>query len=292
MSHFQKTSLILFLLSIPISAIFAQINVDSFLIGDKELPQVLLVGTFHMIYWDQDAYKTAPENRLDVLDEARQKEMQELVDYIARFRPNKIFVEDFNKDNILMNNYRAYRKGDYQLTADEIDQIVYRLMERLELDTVYGVDERTIRLDLMENENTKEYVTNLSKEIDKAFKDSEIGKKYFEMYEIEDKYLLRAPLLEYFKFLNSAEYQRRGLYTLFAGIVDTGGTQAADLISIGQVSRNIRILQHISRNITSPDDRVLILFGSSHTEFFKIFFDSSPVHNLINFEELEYLEVK
>ncbi|WP_350331421.1 DUF5694 domain-containing protein [Myroides odoratimimus] len=38
--------------------------------------------------------------------------------------------------------------------------------------------------------------------------------------------------------------------------------------------------------MTSKNDRILILFGSSHTEFFKVFFESSPEYELIKFNEL------
>ena len=87
----------------------------------------------------------------------KQKEIKELIEYISLFKPTKIFVEDFNRDNILMKNYRKYKNGNYKLTADEIDQVAYRLMDNFKLDTLYGVDEKTIFQTLYSNPETKSY---------------------------------------------------------------------------------------------------------------------------------------
>lgn len=283
----KKLKLIFFLL-LPLISIKAQ-SVDDILIGDKDLPDVLLIGTFHFSYYDEDTYKTNPEDRIDILSDKRQLEIKELVEYISRFKPTKIFVEDFNKNNILMNNYREYKNGNYQLTSDEIDQIAYRLMDDFQLDTIYGVDQKTIFQTLYSNDETKDYAFDLYKGLDfeRDFLDSEIGKKYMKLYEYEDQYLLENSMLDYFKWLNSPEKKNRGFYSLFAGKFGQEDERVADASTIGMVSRNFRTLNLIEKNINSANDRILILFGSSHTDFFKLYYESSPEHNLIEFNDLE-----
>ena len=263
----------------------AQINLDSILRENKVTPKVLLVGTFHFAYFDQDQYKTEELNRVNILSEERQKEVLELVDYIAKFKPNKIFVEDFNKDNILMTNYRNYQKGKYKLTADEIDQIAFRLSDKFDLDTIYAVDAKTIAHDLFENDSTKNYIKSL-KEKGNNEKISSTLAKYYEWYKLDDKYLLENSLLDYFKQLNSEIYQQRGLYSIFLTSFKDKNIEGADDLTLDIISRNIRILHKITQNITSEEDRILILFGSSHTDFFKVFFESSPEYELIRFNDL------
>ena len=47
----------------------------------------------------------------------------------------------------------------------------------------------------------------------------------------------------------------------------------ADRLTLGLISRNMRILNHIESDVNSSDDRILILFGSSHTAFFKMYYE-------------------
>lgn len=282
----MKLKLILFYIFTLVTSVSkAQINPDNILMENEKSPKVLLVGTFHFAYFDQDQYKTEESNRVNILSEKRQKEVLELIDYIAKFKPNKIFVEDFNKENILMTNYKNYQKGKYKLTADEIDQIAFRLSKKFHLDTIYAVDSRTIAHDLFENDSTKNYIKSLKGKVSNE-KISPTLAKYHKWYELDDKYLLENSLLDYFKLLNSENYQKRGLYSMFLTSFKNENLEGADDLTLDLVSRNIRILHKITQNITSENDRILILFGSSHTEFFKVFFESSPEYELINFNEL------
>ncbi|MDM1326438.1 DUF5694 domain-containing protein [Myroides odoratimimus] len=282
----MRLKLLIFCLFIIITSVSkAQINPDNILIDNKKSPKILLVGTFHFAYFDQDQYKTEESNRVNILSKKRQEEVLELVDYIAKFKPNKIFVEDFNKHNVLMTNYKNYKKGKYKLTTDEIDQVAFRLSNKFDLDTIYAVDSRTIAQDLYENDNTIHYIKSLKKKVSNE-KISPTLAKYHKWYELDDKYLLENSLLDYFKLLNSEKYQERGFYSMFLTSFKGENLEGADDLTLDLVSRNIRILHKITQNITSKNDRILILFGSSHTEFFKVFFESSPEYELIKFNEL------
>ena len=66
---------------------------DSILAGGRPLPRVLLVGTWHFDYPGLDAHVTSEEHKMNIFSEKRQRELAELLDYIARFQPNKIAVE-------------------------------------------------------------------------------------------------------------------------------------------------------------------------------------------------------
>ncbi len=68
---------------------------DKFLVlkGEDSLPSIFLVGTFHFEYYNLDAYKIEKDKQVDVLSEAKQKEIKQLLDYIAAFKPTKICIE-------------------------------------------------------------------------------------------------------------------------------------------------------------------------------------------------------
>ena len=83
--------------------------VDETLRGDNKVPQVLLVGTFHFGYPGLDTHKTAEEHKVDINSPQRQKEVEALVDYIARFKPTKIMVETGANTGFLMERYRDWQ---------------------------------------------------------------------------------------------------------------------------------------------------------------------------------------
>lgn len=53
--------------------------------------KIMLLGTFHFTDAGRDDYK--PKHDVDILSEARQKEVEEVLDGLAGFRPSKIAVE-------------------------------------------------------------------------------------------------------------------------------------------------------------------------------------------------------
>ena len=63
----------------------------------------------------------------DFLSEKRQRELTEMLAALKRFQPTKIAVESTPEGIGKVNaEYQAYLKGEYQLEADEFDQIAYR----------------------------------------------------------------------------------------------------------------------------------------------------------------------
>jgi hypothetical protein len=51
-------------------------------------------------------------------------------------------------------------------------------------------------------------------------------------------------------------------------------------------SRNLRIFRNI-QNISTPEDRVMVLFGAGHMSILKNLFECSPEYDLLKFNGLE-----
>src|SRR5262245_54059158 len=91
-------------------------------------PRLLVVGTFHMESDGSDMLQvTAP----DVTTPARQREIDELVALLARFRPTKIAVERPFGSTATREHYRRYLAGDDPLTRNEVDQLGFRLAKAM-----------------------------------------------------------------------------------------------------------------------------------------------------------------
>jgi hypothetical protein len=143
---YKKISFLFFLSLITISKnIFAQQikTPDDILTEKGPLPKLLLVGTSHFAYPNHDAYKIDKTRQIDILSDQKQQELEQLLNYLAQFKPTKIAIEATPKWNAMVK-YRQYKK-DKKQQPDERYQIAFKLMERLNLDTVYAIDASSSR---------------------------------------------------------------------------------------------------------------------------------------------------
>ena len=258
---------------------------DYFLVPNKDsLPKIFLVGTFHFEYYNSDAYKVEKSKQVNILSEQKQKELRQLLEYISIFKPTKICIEAPERWKT-MDKYRLYKQGKKELAKDEVQQIAFRLMDKFKLDTLYHVDARTIAEELPET------------------KDSTIIKPYFDLifnnynFKANDNYTnwqkydtelsLKLSLPDYFKILNSPKSLQRTYGAYLLGDFKNGKYDGADALATYWYDRNLRIFRNIQRIITSPKDRVLILFGAGHIAILDQLFTCSPEYNYIKFNDLK-----
>lgn len=76
----------------------------------------------------------------------------ELVDYISIFKLTEICIEAPEKRNT-MDKYSLYKRSEKELSKDEVKQIVFRLIDKFKLDTIYPVNARTIAEELPESKD-------------------------------------------------------------------------------------------------------------------------------------------
>jgi hypothetical protein len=258
---------------------------DSILVQGRKLPEVLLVGTFHFSYPDLDAHKTQKRQRVDILSEQKQKEVAELVEYISRFRPNKIVVEAAENTGFITNSFRNYLAGKEKMRRSEIAQIGFRLMERFGIDTVYGCDAIPLATGLYESEGSSVF----QKVLDSIYKDWDFTTQanYKQLYDYEDSMMNKVPLIQYFLWRNSEKVSKRGFGAYLTEDFKLGETRGADALSMHWYNRNLRIFRNIQRITTSAEDRILVLFGAGHVDILRTLFESTPEYKLIPFTNLE-----
>ena len=284
------TPTLLLLVFITCNFLYGQtiLDPDDILRKGEQVPKVLLVGTFHFAYYGMDAHKTAEEDKVNVLSKEKQKEMAKLLDYIALFKPTKIVVEGGQNSGYLMQQYRRYKNGNARLRAREIDQICYPLMDRFNIDTLYGADARGMHHDLYERGDS----ISMQPYLDAMFTDWEFksdnkwDKRYDELYDEDDKRANQMPLLQYFKEMNAEKTIQRSHGAYLVGDFELGEFRGADALAIFWYSRNLRIFRNIQRLETTPDDRIMVLFGAGHMGILKQLFESTPAYDLIPFNSL------
>lgn len=262
---------------------------DEFLQKGEKMPEVLLVGSFHFAYYGADAHVTAEEDKVDILSPSVQKEVKDLVDYIARFKPTKIMVEGGRNSGYIMSRYRNYKKDKSTLKANEIDQICFRLMDQFGIDTLYGTDANGLISDMYRHKDSAAFHPFLNEMYkDWDFRnDSEMDKRYEEWYDYDDQLSNQIPLLDYFKYMNSDESIKRMHGAYLIGDFKLGEHRGADALAIHWYARNLRIFRNIQNVETSPDDRILVLYGAGHVSILKQLFESTPEYELIPFGSLE-----
>ena len=259
---------------------------DSILIGDRRLPQVLLLGCFHFDYPGLDAHKTLKEDEVDVLAPERQGELEELLEVIMRFRPNKLAVE--TQGGWLMQEYRRHQQERKPLGRNEFYQIGFWVMEKAGLDTLYAVDADPLMWDLYTGPDSlihRAWLDPLYDGWDWGGPDA-ASRRYRELYHVQDLFAHDHTLLETFLAMNDDHALDRSFGSYLNGGFLLDRYRGADILSIHWYDRNLRIFRNIQRITTSPDDRILVVFGAGHMGILKHLFECTPEYQLVRLSEL------
>ncbi len=248
----------------------------------SERAKVLVVGSFHFNYPGLDANKTLDEDKIDVLQEPKKSEVTELVEYIKKFKPNKIAIEAFDRWNA-MEKFKKYKQGEHREHRDERYQLGMRIATELQLDTLYSIDAQSYDDELVQLDST--YFENFFKDFD--FKSDDPYEIYArEWLDYNDKMVSKTNLLEYFKEMNSKEYHQYDYGSYLIGDFKLDDTRGADILSVWWYNRNLRIFRKIQQLTENKNDRVLLIFGNGHASILRQLLESSPEFDFIEFDSL------
>ena len=108
-----------FLLTFSVKAQIGIVNQDA-----KIKPTLVILGTYHM---GTPGNNVVNPKVADISTPERQKQVVELVKKLKNFKPTKIVLECDHPeaDAKTQENYDKYLAGNYQLSKNEIDQIVF-----------------------------------------------------------------------------------------------------------------------------------------------------------------------
>ena len=248
----------------------------------KEKAKVLVVGTFHMDYPGLDAFKTSEEDKIDVLVEPKKSEVTELVEYIKKFKPNKIAIEAYESWNAA-EKLKQYKNGEHRDKRDERYQLAIRIANELQLDTIYAIDSGSMTDDLEKIDSS--YTKALFKDFD--FQSEDVYNQYYKnWFEEEDKIIPKVKLLDYFKHINSRESHHYGYGAYLIGDFKMDNLKGADIISSWWYNRNLRIFRKLQIITESPKDRILVIFGNGHAAILRQLLEASPEYEFVELDSL------
>lgn len=260
------------ILTLLITTVFAQ---------PQKRIEVLTLGSFHFNFPNLDLIKADAKDQIDVFDPKYQREIEDIVERIAKFKPTIIAIErEPGKQTKYDSLYNQYLLGNYNLRRGEEEQIGFRIAKMMKLKKLYCVDswgrDYEVLNTVLEGKDSLAY----QKFMDYFYKCADTLKQYFPQPIYKTKGI-RADLIQ----KNESNSIKSDLGTYLIGIFkyETKDNEffGPDFVSGWWFNRNLRIFRNIQKINAKPTDRVLVIFGAGHMNLLNSFFDSSPEYKLL-----------
>jgi hypothetical protein len=231
--------------------------------------QVMVLGVYHFDNPNLDYVKTDVD---DHLSPRRQAEIAEVVRRLAAFGPTRIAVEE-RDDERLNARYAAFRAGERQLGADETDQLALRLAAELGHERLHAVDHA-------HDMDFERLMGAAQRSGDRVF--LERFQQVIAEVKAEQARQREQTVLETLVALNDPRRiaRDRDAYLAMARVRAGDDFAGADVLA-GWYQRNFRIFASLAATVTSPEDRVLVIFGSSHSAILRELVAASPDLRLV-----------
>lgn len=240
--------------------------------------QILVLGTYHFDNPGLDVVKTEVA---DVLTPAKQAEIKQVIEALARFRPTKIAVEvRADRAMRLDSLYAAYRAEHSSLTRSEVQQLGFRLAERFDHPHLYPVDH--------DGEFPFGAMMQYAQAHDPAFV-RRVQQAMAEIAAESNRNQQQKSIGEILRLENDPARMGKG-HAMYVDLARVGASDSyvgADVLA-KWYERNIRIFSQLQR-ITQPGDRILVIFGAGHAAILRQLISSDPPLELI--EANEFLPV-
>ena len=228
--------------------------------------EVLVLGVYHMSNPGRDLFNTKAD---DVLSSKRQQEIAQLAEVLKKFAPTKIAIEADVWSQRVPKEYSDYLAGKYTLSRNEIDQIGYRLAKEMGHKAIYPVD--------VDGEFPFQRVVNYAKASGKSKELESMMSEIGSMVKAQSDYLASHTVLETLLYMNTDAKAADdvGFYFREAHFGEPGDWAGADLVA-DWYRRNMRIYSNVVHLIDSPNDRILVIYGSGHLGWLRQQFANDP----------------
>ena len=235
----------------------------------EEAPaEVMILGVYHFAH--------APDFN-DVMRPRQQAEIAAVVDSLMSFHPDKVVLEEVPGDAAHLDSlYRSYLTGKHKLTANERQQLGFRLAKKMEHAQVYAID---YKLPWPYAE-----VMSWAREHEPSF--IQYYNRWKEQLNAREDSLHRhATVGELLRWLNSPAYSER-LQEVTMRRLELGvGDSYVGLKPITSTyERNLRIFANLTE-VAAPGERVLVIYGASHGYLLREFVRMHPDLQLVDVRE-------
>lgn len=233
-------------------------------------PVVMILGTYHMGNPGLDLNNIKAD---DVRAPKRQKEIAEFLAAIKKFKPTKIAVEVPTAKTKYLDGYAAYLDGKYELKANEIDQIGFRLAKEMNHKQLYPIDWKG-------NFDFDKVLASAKTNKQEAITDQMTAWGKTKTAEANER-LETATITELLREANDEKNVARFHQPYMTFVRVGAGTDfaGADLVS-DWYERNLKIYANITRLADSPTERILVIIGSGHLKTLQQFVAESEEYDL------------
>lgn len=242
-------------------------------LSQEELPKIAILGTFHF-------GETNDMNRLeagDLMNGERQKQLEQLSEKLAAFKPTKIMIEwepeYYERAN---DELRKFLDGQLRLQNTEVHQIAFRVAQKSGLTKVLPID---YKLDLGDAA-LFEYLTKT----EKMPEFQELMGRVQRYLQDESEFLKSHSMTEFYLRWNSDETDNFNRNMYLEELPKLSKEPGNPLLAYtgNWYKRNIFMMGNIDSHL-EPGDRVLILVGNAHRAIIKELYR--------NRNTVEYVEV-
>ena len=239
---------------------------------------VMILGTYHMANPGADAANFEAD---DVLAPKKQREIQQLVEQLARFNPTKVAVElDTSLDAKLEARYQDYLNGRYQLERDEFYQVSFRLAKKMQHPKVYCVDwfgrtneeENTVDLeDFAKTHNQSVLLVKAGTVVQNMVQETLVP-----LGELQES----GSVIDMYHFLNQEKtirvmHEINNVPALICAQIGVADQYVGVDALLRWYERNLKIFVNLTRITESSDDRILLIIGAGHVGLLQQFLEDS-----------------
>jgi hypothetical protein len=235
---------------------------------------IMILGMYHMANPGLDAVNTEAD---DVLLPRRQKEINDLVERLVRFRPTKIAVEAPYRSTSVPDKYKRYVAGTYELTRDETEQIGFRLAKRLGISGVTPIDFPMFMSGLVYSE------LDLTPKPDTVKAKTPAAPAKPRELTAAERLMRASTVTEYLLHMNADSMVKKdhsGYLDMLKGRTAPAVYEQTDYLT-NWYKRNLRMFTNLNREVEHGKDRVLVLVGAGHLTILRQFADAASYYCVV-----------
>lgn len=230
------------------------------------LVPLLLLGSFHMDNPGRDMHNPESDN---MLSDLRQREIAAVVEGLRGFRATRVALELLSwKERNWNQDVSAFGAGAFALSADERHQLGFRVAAASGLTGVDAIDwfppEDGSDVDLgMVYSAAQTHQPQLFEEITGQ------GDRFVAEFQARQRASTVGDLLRWLNDDTRLSEDHRN-YLSMARVVAPDRFVGAEWVS-GWFERNLRIFVNLTRLLSGPDDRILVVYGVGHIPLLRQF---------------------
>lgn len=260
--------------------------------------QIMILGTFHY-----GVTGDANKAQFDALAANRQAEIRQVDELLAKYNPDKIFVEHEPDQQAKWDKIYADYKRGIEPAGNDLRNEIFQL--GIKIAALNDKPNGVICVDYQTPTDFEAALKNAKDDVERGFiKQVQAIKDAPEPQNTNEKFLFlpfqasegfkipkltETNLRDYYLWQNSPEAIKRNHYIndhYLALAFGTGENYMGAEYESLWYNRNLKIFTNILRNASLEDDRYLLIIGAGHTKTLRDFFEGNPYFELVSVENI------